>query len=98
MPGLKIVVGHLKSDGLFEEQLELMRRFENVCFDISAFATDKDGTLRYAVDRVGSERILFGTDYPGVNPAGDIAAVLAEKLSFSEKENIFFKNAEKLLF
>jgi len=98
MPHLKIVVGHLKSDGLFEEQLELMRRFENVCFDTSAFTTDKDGTLRYAIDRVGSERIIFGTDYPGVDPAGDIAAINAEKLSYSEKENIFYKNAERLLF
>ena len=97
VPGLKIVWAHLKSYDMYEEQLEMMRRHENVFFDISAFTTDKDGAIRHSIDMVGSERLLFGTDYPGVNPAGDIAAVLAERLSYAELENTFHKNAERLL-
>lgn len=46
---------------------------------------------------VGSDRLLFGTDYPGVGPAADIAAVLFEPLTHREREAIFFRNAERLL-
>jgi predicted TIM-barrel fold metal-dependent hydrolase len=53
--------------------------------------------LRYAVDQVGSERILFGTDYPICNPGVYIGGVLAEPISDEAKENIFSKNAKRLL-
>ena len=39
----------------------------------------------------------FGTDYPGVNPASDIAAVLHEDLTEEELECVFYRSAERLL-
>ena len=74
-----------------------MRKYDNVYFDYSAHGSDFDGILRKTIDSVGCDRILFGTDYPGVNPASDIAAVLYEDLTFREYECIFHKNAEQLL-
>ncbi|MBR2353074.1 MAG: amidohydrolase [Clostridia bacterium] len=97
MPGLKLVWAHLSAYGGFEDHLEMMRRNENVCFDISAHGTDRVGTLRKAIDRVGADRLLFGTDYPGVGPAGDIAAVMFEPLTDDEREAILWGNAERLL-
>ena len=97
VPGLKIVWAHLSGHNALEEHLEMMRRYENVHFDISAHGMDKDGSLRYTIDRVGYERLLFGTDYPGVGPAADIAGVLFEQLTDDELEAIFYKNAERLL-
>ena len=43
------------------------------------------------------DRLLFGTDYPGIGPASDIAAVMFEPLSDCEREAIFYKNASRLL-
>lgn len=97
MPGLAMVWAHFSGYGHFEDHMELLRRFENVHFDISAHGTDFDCTLRRAIDQVGCGRLLFGTDYPGIGPAYDLAAVRFEPLTDSERESILFKNAQRLL-
>lgn len=97
MPNLTIVWAHFSAYGQYEHHLELLRRFENVHFDISAHGTDFDGTLRSAIDQIGCDRLLFGTDYPGVGPASDLAAVLFEPLTDSEREAILFRNTRRLL-
>ncbi len=97
VPDLRLVVAHLSGYGQFEAHLEMLRRYENVCFDYSAHGADRDGTLRRAIDRGGRERVLFGTDYPGVGPAGDLAAVLHEDLTDGELEAVLSGNARRLL-
>ena len=44
--------------------LDYMRKHQNVYFDYSAHVSDYDGILRKTIDRVGCDRILFGTDFP----------------------------------
>ena len=61
----------------------------------SSSARLADGRMRKR--RCSEQRNECGTDYPGVNPASDIAAVLYEDLTFREYECIFHKNAEQLL-
>lgn len=97
VPGLSIVWAHLSGYGQFEAHIDLMRRFEYVCFDISAHGGDRDGTLRRTIDQVGFERILFGTDYPGITAAADLAAVRFEPLTDREREAILSGNAARLL-
>ncbi|MBQ7982910.1 MAG: amidohydrolase [Clostridia bacterium] len=97
LPHLKLVFAHLGGYGQYEHHLALMRKYENVYFDYSAHGSDFDGILRKTINLVGREKILFGTDYPGVNPASDIAAVLYEDLTSDEIECVFYKNAEHLL-
>ena len=97
MPKLTMVWAHISGYGHYEHHMELLRRFENVHFDISAHGTDFDCTLRRTIDQVGCERLLFGTDYPGITPASDVAAVMFEPLTDSEREAIFSGNARRLL-
>ncbi|MBR5869782.1 MAG: amidohydrolase [Clostridia bacterium] len=97
LPHLKLVYAHLSGYGQYEHHLDLMQKYENVYFDYSAHGSDFDGLLRKTIDRVGRDRILFGTDYPGVNPASDIAAVLYEDLTTDEAECVFYKNAAQLM-
>ena len=97
VPKLKIVWAHLSGYNAFEEHLKMLKRYENVYFDISAHGLDRDAILRYTIDQVGYERLLFGTDYPGIGPAADIAGVMYEQLTTCEREAIFYKNAERLL-
>lgn len=45
----------------------------------------------------GTDKILFGSDYPASLPAQAIADVLTMGLSQEDNEKIFYRNAEKLL-
>ena len=53
---------------------------------------------RRAIDTMGVDRILFGTDYPTCNPAMYLGGVLLDPLvTDAEKEKIFSLNAKRLL-
>lgn len=95
-PHLPIVVAHLDGYGLFDFAMETMRSRENVYFDISAHGT-REGMLQEAVSRVGADRILFGTDYPGYSPVPFLESVQNAAISTRDKEKILYGNAARLL-
>lgn len=95
--GVNLVWAHFSGYGGYEEHLSMIKNHENVYFDISAHSCDRVGIISSAVKAVGSERLLFGTDYPGIGPASDIGAVMFEDISDRDRENIFFGNAKRLL-
>ena len=97
VPNLKIVIAHLDGYGLYDFAIEMMQKYENVYFDISAHGAERAGMLQDAVARVGADRILFGTDFPGYSPESFVQAVLSADISDDDKERIFYKNAEQLL-
>ena len=77
--------------------IEAMRECENIYLDLSGTGLFRYGVLKFLVDSVGAERILFGTDYPICNPGMYVNAVLFEKISDREKELILSGNAKRLL-
>ena len=69
-------------------------KHNNVYADTSGSASTQNMVIEYAVNRVGSERILFGTDtYAAGFQRGRIEYAL---ISEQDKENILRRNAEKL--
>ncbi len=97
LPGLTIVWAHLSGYGWLEAETEMMKKYENVFFDISAHGCDKEGMIRRTIDAVGADRILYGTDYPGYDPAPYIEGVMRECNNDAEREKIFSLNAKRLL-
>lgn len=77
--------------------IEAMKECENIYLDLSGTGLFRYGMLKFLVDSVGAERILFGTDYPICNPGMYVQAVLFEKISDREKELILSGNAKRLL-
>ena len=75
---------------------QLAQKHENMFLDLSGSGLFRMGMLRRGVDVMGSERILFGTDYPICNPAMNVAGVLFEDLSEVERQNILYRNFLKL--
>jgi len=69
-------------------------RHGNVWTDTSGIASSKNALLEYAVGRIGSERILFGTDTysPGFQRGRVDYALIDE----ADKRNILRHNALKL--
>ncbi len=96
-PDINIVVAHLDGYGLYDWSIDMMKKYPNVYYDISAHGIGRPEMLRDAVNKVGKERILYGTDYPGYDPAPFINSVINSGLTDDEQEFIFYKNAEILL-
>ncbi len=97
-PNLKIVLAHLgKSKEEILNRLETVRCFPNLYLDISGSGIDRYGVLRKAVDVVGKNKIIFGTDYPINNPDIYVKAVHFEPLSEDERSAIFKDNMLTLI-
>lgn len=96
-PDVTFVAAHPGEYNAALRHIERMKKYDNVYLDISGTGIFRWHMLRYAVDKLGSERIVFGTDYPICNPGVYIGGVLAEPISDEAKENIFSKNAKRIL-
>ena len=96
-PDLKIVIAHLDGYGLFDNVINLMKKYPNMYTDISAYGAERKGMLKDAVNKIGSERILFGTDFPGYSIQPFVDAVLSSGLSDTDIDNIMYNNASNLL-
>jgi len=97
-PDLVIVAAHPGEYSEFMRHLERMKMSENYYLDLSGYGIFRYGMLRRAIDTVGIDRILFGSDYPTCNPGMYVGGVLFDSLiTDSEKEKIFSLNAKRLL-
>lgn len=99
-PDNLIVLAHW-GGGLFFFNLlrkEVKDRLKNVYFDTAAspFLYDP-GIYRLAVELVGAEKILFGSDYPLIAPRRYFTEMDAAGLSGPERERICGANAARLL-
>ncbi len=81
----------------YEKHIERITRYENAYLDLSGTGLFRYGMLCHGVKKLGSERILFGTDFPITNPGMYVQAVLYEHITDKDRENIFSKNARRLL-
>ncbi|MFA9463937.1 MAG: amidohydrolase family protein [Velocimicrobium sp.] len=88
------IFGH---SGIQEYRLvaQYMKKFPSCYAEVSA---QSEESIRYLMDEVGSERILFGSDWPALPQAMTLSRVLlATEDSPISRENILYKNAERIL-
>lgn len=91
-PDTKFIMAHL--GGNCYHGLPLINDLQNVWVDISGSVCRRDD-LPYALELLGSERILFGTDMPG-SFAMSYGQVLEAELEKNHRDNILWKNAVSL--
>ena len=96
-PNVNFVAAHPGEKNQVLFHVDLMKKYKNLYLDLSGTGIFRYHALRYMVSEVGSERILFGTDYPTCNPGVYVGGVLSEPLSDRDFENIFSLNAKRLL-
>jgi len=94
---INLVWAHFSGYGGYDEHIRMIKEHENVYFDTSAHGCDRVGIIKSAVEKIGSEKLLFGTDYPGIGPSSDIAAIMFEDITDRDRENIFSLNAKRRL-
>jgi len=105
-PNLKIIAAHLGGgivffrDSFWLRKPEFQRVFNQLYYDIAPAEFYSERTLRMAIEMVGPDRIMFGTDYPlfGLESVKRcIEHVKAYDLPEDLKEKILAGNAMKLL-
>lgn len=97
LPGLKIVAAHMGGYSEWEQAWEHLVG-KDVWFDTSSTMPmlPPEEARRMALAH-GTDRILFGSDYPAAHHRKAIAQTLDIGLSEEDNEKVFYKNAEKLL-
>ncbi|MGC8971397.1 MAG: amidohydrolase family protein [bacterium] len=76
--------------------VELAKDVNNIYLDLTGSAM-YNGIIEYYVEKIGSKRILFGTDFPFIDPRPAIGWVRGSKIKEEDKFNILHRNAEKIL-
>ncbi len=95
-PGIIWIMGH--SGGPFGSRraVEIARESPNVFLD-TTLSMCPARQIEFFVGEVGSERILFGTDNPFIDPRPQIGRVGLAQISLQNKIDIFGGNARRLL-
>lgn len=91
-PKLKIIMAHF--GGNIYHGLRCIADLKNVYSDFSGTMIGT-GDINYAVDTIGEDRILFGTDMPG-GGRQCVAQVEEAVLTQEQKDKIYWKNARKI--
>ena len=97
LEGTKVIAAHFGGYSEWDEvEKHLIGR--KVWFDTSStfWELPAENARKIALAH-GTDKILFGSDYPASLPAQAIADVLTMGLSEEDNEKIFYRNAEQLL-
>lgn len=92
-PELKLILGHINGGGDWEWAIRALRDFPNVHVDTSGSVLEDD-TIGRCVRELGHRRILFATD---ATMEGCVGKVLSADLNAEQREDIFYRNFERLL-
>lgn len=96
-PNMIFVGAHPRDKETYRNHLERIKKYDNYYLDFSGTGIFRYGLIGSGIKEVGSERFLFGTDFPICNPKMYVEAVLFEKLKDKDYENIFSLNAKRIL-
>ncbi|MCF7838658.1 MAG: amidohydrolase family protein [Candidatus Marinimicrobia bacterium] len=93
-PRAQIVMAHLTACGM-RGVLDI-QGFENVWVDTSG-SQPFSGMVEYAVNKLGSDRVLFGSDAPIRDFAAQLGRVQGAQLTEAQRRRILGGNAARLL-
>ncbi len=92
-PESKLLMAHIGANCVRE--LRAVKNCKNVWADFSG-SINHANDLPYAIKMLGIDRVLFGTDMPGIDFAVSYSQVLEANLTDAEKSQILSGNAQKL--
>ncbi len=95
-PDIAWLMGHSGGPHGLYHALEIARDNPNVYLDITR-SMYPARELEVFVDEIGSERVMFGTDNPFIDPRPFIGRVGLADISRKDRENIFYRNARRLI-
>jgi len=107
-PKLTVVLAHL-GNCFWDQTKALAAEFSNVYFDtaiaISGMVPSNEQTKEQClsdeeavdmIETIGADRIMFGSDFPWVDPTGDIRRIKRLAIKMEDKKKILGKNAVRI--
>jgi predicted TIM-barrel fold metal-dependent hydrolase len=99
-PQATIVFPHFgdshESSHIFK-RIDLVARNANCYLDTSGRGHERMGMLEYAVQTIGADRVLFGSDFSINDPSTVIARIRNSFLTEEQKRKVFSENLQGLL-
>jgi predicted TIM-barrel fold metal-dependent hydrolase len=96
-PDATIVFPHPGEHSDIFKRIELVARHPNCYLDTSGAGENRMGMLEYAVQTIGEDRVLYGSDFSINDPATGLARIRHAYLSEAQKRKILCGNLEALL-
>lgn len=93
-PDVKVLMAHLTGFG-FRGVLEV-KNLPNVLIDTSA-GYPEEGLIEYAVEHLGADRVVYGSDLPIRESSVTIGRILGARISAAARRKILYTNAARLL-
>ena len=96
-PKLKLIGAHFAGWSVWEEAAKVLPDYPNLWVDTSSsFPCIKPERAKELIRLYGSERVMFGTDYPLWVQQPDLDYIKRLELTDEEYENIYWKTCAKL--
>jgi len=78
-------------------RFEIVAKHTNCYMDLSGSGIERVGILEKAVKEIGSDRLLYGSDFTINEPSAVIVRVENAFLTAEDREKILYRNVERLL-
>lgn len=90
-----ILMGHIGGYFHPREAVAVARQHENIILESSAFPYPR--VLQDAIDSIGADRIVYGSDQPAANPHVELQKIEVLDISPEQKQKILYKNIMHLI-
>ena len=94
-PDAKIILGHMGGYFHVDEAIDVAEMHDNIILETSAMPYPEK--IKEAVERIGAERVIFGSDGPVCSPILERQKISIAGLDSSDEALVLGINAEKLL-
>jgi uncharacterized protein len=99
-PQATLVFPHFGDDQEYDhifKRIDLVAKNKNCYLDTSGYGHDRVGMLEYAIQSIGPDRVLFGSDFSINDPSTVIARVKHSFLTEDQKKRVLSENLQELL-
>ena len=79
------------------ERIGIVAGNKNLYMDIAGSGVERVGILERAVKEIGADRVLYGSDFTINEPTAVLGRVRTAFLTAAERENILYRNLERLI-
>jgi uncharacterized protein len=96
-PDVKIVMLHMgHAHGVYiQAAINTAKRYDNIILETSGVSMHSK--INEAVEKVGEERVVFGSDFPFHDHSVELQKVKVAGLTEHQRESVLYRNAKNLL-